>query len=127
MFWDFISLRPETTHQVCFLFADRGVPNGYRHMNGYGSHTFKMVNAKNEPVYCKFHFKVYSKVLHVLYFLEQDCCHDFEIITMYIEYNVFYIIANDIKLCAVVCTVLVMKVPVAEPYVVSLKVLMLAC
>ena len=58
MFWDFISLRPETTHQVCFLFSDRGIPNGYRHMNGYGSHTFKLVNDKNEPVYCKFHFKV---------------------------------------------------------------------
>lgn len=57
MFWDFISLRPETTHQVMFLFSDRGTPDGYRHMNGYGSHTFKLINAKNEPVYCKFHFK----------------------------------------------------------------------
>ena len=47
-FWDFISLRPETTHQVMFLFSDRGTPYGYRHMNGYGSHTFKMVNAKGE-------------------------------------------------------------------------------
>ena len=34
MFWDFIRLRPETTHQVMFLFADRGIPNGYRYMNG---------------------------------------------------------------------------------------------
>ena len=58
MFWDFISLRPETTHQVSFLFGDRGTPDGYRHMNGYGSHTFKLVNAKNEAVYCKFHYKV---------------------------------------------------------------------
>ncbi|MCL4137194.1 UNVERIFIED_CONTAM: hypothetical protein GTU68_012854 [Idotea baltica] len=57
MFWDFISLRPESTHQVAFLFSDRGTPHGYRHMNGYGSHTFKMVNANNEPVYCKFHYK----------------------------------------------------------------------
>nr|CAB3227981.1 catalase-like [Phallusia mammillata] len=57
MFWDFISLRPETTHQVSFLFSDRGTPDGYRHMNGYGSHTFKMVNADNEAVYCKFHLK----------------------------------------------------------------------
>ena len=53
MFWDFITLRPETTHQVCFLFSDRGTPVGFRHMNGYGSHTFKMVNAKGEPVYVK--------------------------------------------------------------------------
>nr|AQS60679.1 catalase [Sogatella furcifera] len=57
MFWDFISLRPETTHQVMFLFSDRGTPNGYRFMNGYGSHTFKLVNSDNQPVYCKFHYK----------------------------------------------------------------------
>ncbi|XP_046544338.1 catalase-like [Haliotis rubra] len=57
MFWDFITLRPETTHQVSFLFSNRGTPDGYRHMNGYGSHTFKLVNAKGECVYCKFHFK----------------------------------------------------------------------
>ena len=57
MMWDFISLRPETTHQVSFLFADRGIPDGYRHMNGYGSHTFKLVNGKGEAFYCKWHFK----------------------------------------------------------------------
>jgi len=57
MFWDFISLRPETTHQVSFLFGDRGTPDGYRHMNGFGSHTFKLVNAKGQPTYCKFHLK----------------------------------------------------------------------
>ena len=60
MFWDFISLRPETTHQVSFLFSDRGIPDGYRHMNGYGSHTFKLVNSDGKPVYCKFHYKVSS-------------------------------------------------------------------
>ncbi|XP_055537293.1 catalase isoform X1 [Wyeomyia smithii] len=57
MFWDFITLRPESTHQVMFLFADRGIPDGYRFMNGYGSHTFKLINADGKPVYCKFHFK----------------------------------------------------------------------
>lgn len=57
MFWDFVSLRPETTHQIMFLFSDRGIPDGYRHMNGYGSHTFKLVNEENEAVYCKFHYK----------------------------------------------------------------------
>lgn len=57
MFWDFITLRPETCHQVSFLFSDRGTPDGYRHLNGYGSHTFKLVNDKNEVHYCKFHFK----------------------------------------------------------------------
>ena len=57
MMWDFISLRPETTHQVSFLFSDRGTPDGYRHMNGYGSHTFKNVNASGQAVYVKYHFK----------------------------------------------------------------------
>ena len=58
MFWDFLSLRQETAHQVSFLFSDRGIPDGFRHMNGYGSHTFKMVNKQGEPIYCKFHYKV---------------------------------------------------------------------
>ena len=57
MFWDFISLRPETTHQMMFLFSDRGIPDGYRYMNGFGTHAFKLINAKVEAVYCKFHFK----------------------------------------------------------------------
>merc|ERR1711894_100076 len=57
MFWDFITLRPETCHQVSFLFSDRGTPDGYRHMNGYGSRTFKMVNEQGEAVYVKFHAK----------------------------------------------------------------------
>jgi len=57
MFWDFISLMPMTTHQVSFLFSDRGTPNGYRFMNGYGSHTFKMVNAEGSS------FKALVKLL----------------------------------------------------------------
>uniref|UniRef100_K3X6S3 Catalase n=1 Tax=Globisporangium ultimum (strain ATCC 200006 / CBS 805.95 / DAOM BR144) TaxID=431595 RepID=K3X6S3_GLOUD len=57
MMWDFFSLRPETTHQLSLLFADRGIPDGYRFMNGYGSHTFTNVNAKGEVVYVKYHFK----------------------------------------------------------------------
>ena len=57
MMWDFISLRPETTHQVSFLFSDRGTPDGFRFMNGYGSHTFKTVNAAGDAYYVKWHFK----------------------------------------------------------------------
>nr|XP_057922319.1 catalase isoform X2 [Doryrhamphus excisus] len=57
MVWDFLSLRPESLHQVSFLFSDRGLPDGYRHMNGYGSHTFKLLNADGERIYCKFHYK----------------------------------------------------------------------
>nr|ACO15573.1 Catalase [Caligus clemensi] len=57
MVWDSVTLRPETSHQISFLYSDRGTPDGYRHMNGYGSHTFKLVNQKDEAVYCKFHMK----------------------------------------------------------------------
>lgn len=57
MMWDFISLRPETIHQITFLFSDRGIPNGYRYMNGYGSHTYKNVNDSGEVFYVKYHFK----------------------------------------------------------------------
>jgi len=57
MMWDFWSLSPESLHQVTILFSDRGTPNGYRHMNGYSSHTFSLINAKNELFYIKWHFK----------------------------------------------------------------------
>jgi catalase len=57
MMWDFWSLNPESLHQVMILMSDRGTPQGYRHMNGYGSHTFSMINAKNEKVWVKYHFK----------------------------------------------------------------------
>ncbi|XP_063293962.1 catalase [Pelobates fuscus] len=57
MVWDYWSLLPQCLHQISFLFSDRGIPDGFRHMNGYGSHTFKLVNAKGEAVYCKFHYK----------------------------------------------------------------------
>lgn len=66
MFWDFITLRPETTHQVMFLFSDRGIPDGFRHMNGYGSHTFKLVNESGKAIYCKFHFKTDQKIKNIL-------------------------------------------------------------
>uniref|UniRef100_A0A8C9W9D0 Catalase n=1 Tax=Scleropages formosus TaxID=113540 RepID=A0A8C9W9D0_SCLFO len=59
MVWDFWSLRPESLHQVSFLFSDRGIPDGHRHMNGYGSHTFKLINSEGHPVYCKFHYKIW--------------------------------------------------------------------
>ena len=55
--WDFFSHSPEATHQFTWLFGDRGVPASYRRMDGFGSHTFQWVNAKNERVWVKFHFK----------------------------------------------------------------------
>jgi catalase len=57
MMWDFWSLSPESLHQVTILFSDRGTPYGYRHMNGYSSHTYSLINAKNELCYVKWHFK----------------------------------------------------------------------
>ncbi len=57
MMWDYWSLNPESLHQVMILFSDRGTPDGYRKMNGYGSHTFSMINNKGERIWVKFHFK----------------------------------------------------------------------
>lgn len=57
MMWDFWSLNPESLHQVLILMSDRGTPYSYRNMNGYGSHTFSMINAENQRVWVKFHFK----------------------------------------------------------------------
>ena len=56
MMWDFWSLNPESLHQVLILMSDRGTPYGYRHMHGFGSHTFSLINAQNERFYVKFHF-----------------------------------------------------------------------
>ncbi|BDY03496.1 catalase [Ferrimonas sp. YFM] len=55
--WDFWSLNPEALHQVTILMSDRGIPASYRHMNGYGSHTFSLWNDKGERFWVKFHFK----------------------------------------------------------------------
>ncbi len=57
MFWDFLSLIPESIHQVTILFSDRGTPATYRHMNGYSSHTFKWYNDKGEYFWVQYHFK----------------------------------------------------------------------
>jgi catalase len=56
MMWDFWSLNPESLHQVLILMSDRGTPYGYRHMHGFGSHTFSFTNENGQLVYCKFHF-----------------------------------------------------------------------
>ncbi len=55
--WDFWSLSPESLHQITILFSDRGLPQGYRFVNGYGSHTYSFINAENERFWIKFHFK----------------------------------------------------------------------
>jgi catalase len=55
--WDFWSLSPESLHQVTILFSDRGLPQNYRAMNGYGSHTYSFLNEAGERFWVKFHFK----------------------------------------------------------------------
>ncbi|MCW7539533.1 catalase [Aquabacterium sp. A7-Y] len=57
MMWDFWSQSPEALHQITTLFSDRGTPDGYRFMHGFGSHTFSLVNADGERFWVKFHFR----------------------------------------------------------------------
>ena len=55
--WDFFSHSPEATHQFTWLFGERGIPASYRHMDGFGSHTFQWMNAAGEAFWVKYHFK----------------------------------------------------------------------
>ncbi len=55
--WDFWSLSPESLHQVTILMSDRGLPQSYRNLDGFGSHTYSFINAENERYWVKFHFK----------------------------------------------------------------------
>ena len=55
--WDYWSLSPESLHQVAILMSDRGLPTDYRHINGYGSHTYSFWNDAGERFWVKFHFK----------------------------------------------------------------------
>jgi catalase len=57
MQWDFWTLSPESAHQVTWLMGDRGIPKTWRHMNGYSSHAYMWVNAKEERFFVKYHFK----------------------------------------------------------------------
>ncbi|MGX9719994.1 catalase [Stenotrophomonas acidaminiphila] len=55
-FWDFVSLMPESTHMLMWHMSDRAIPRSYRMMQGFGVHTFRLVNARGESVFCKFHW-----------------------------------------------------------------------
>ncbi|MBT3346507.1 MAG: catalase [Gemmatimonadetes bacterium] len=55
--WDFWTSSPESLHQITITMSDRGIPATYRHMNGYGSHAFSLINAAGERHWVKFHFK----------------------------------------------------------------------
>ena len=55
-FWDFASLMPESTHMLLWQMSDRAIPRSYRMMQGFGVHTFRLINAEGESVFCKFHW-----------------------------------------------------------------------
>jgi len=55
--WDFWTLLPEALHQVTILMSERGIPRSYRHMHGFGSHTYAMISVEGERVWVKFHFR----------------------------------------------------------------------
>ena len=57
MMWDFWSHSPEALHQITTLFSDRGIPDGYRHMHGFGSHTYSLINTSGARFWVKWHFK----------------------------------------------------------------------
>jgi len=56
-FWDFISLMPESMHMIMWTMSDRAIPRSYRMMEGFGVHTFRLINEANESTFVKFHFK----------------------------------------------------------------------
>jgi len=56
-FWDFISLMPESTHMIMWLMSDRAIPRSYRMMEGFGVHTFRLINAEGKGSFVKFHWK----------------------------------------------------------------------
>lgn len=55
--WDFWSMLPEALHQVTIVMSDRGIPASFRHMHGFGSHTYSLINAEGRRVWVKFHFR----------------------------------------------------------------------
>ena len=56
-FWDFVSLMPESTHMLMWIMSDRAIPRSYRMMQGFGVHTFRLVNSQGKSTFCKFHWK----------------------------------------------------------------------
>jgi catalase len=60
--WDFWTSLPEALHQVTIVMSDRGIPLSYRHMHGFGSHTFSLINAKNKRYWVKFHLRTQQGV-----------------------------------------------------------------
>lgn len=66
MKWDFWSHSPEALHQITILYSDRGIPDGYRHMHGFGSHAYSLINAQGERVWIKWHFRTRQGIRNLL-------------------------------------------------------------
>lgn len=66
-FWDFVSLTPESAHMVMWAMSDRALPVSYRAMEGFGVHTFRMINAAGKSVFVKFHWKPLSGVYSLVW------------------------------------------------------------
>ena len=60
--WDFWTLLPEALHQVTIVMSERGIPRTFRHMHGFGSHTYSLINANNERIWVKFHFRTHQGI-----------------------------------------------------------------
>lgn len=76
-FWDFVSLHTEATHHVFWNMSDRGIPRSYRTMEGFGVHTFRLVNAKGDTSLVKFHWKPVAGV-HSLVWEEAQLAAGFD-------------------------------------------------
>ncbi|NUS44043.1 MAG: catalase [Mycobacteriaceae bacterium] len=66
-FWDFVSLTPESTHMLMWIMSDRAIPRSYRFMEGFGVHTFRLVNAEGRATFVKFHWKPKQGLQSVLW------------------------------------------------------------
>ncbi|MDQ3019348.1 MAG: catalase [Bacteroidota bacterium] len=66
-FWDFISLMPESMHMIMWVMSDRAIPRSFRMMEGFGVHTFRFINEKNNSLFVKFHWKPLLGVHSVLW------------------------------------------------------------
>lgn len=64
--WDFFSHLPEALHQLTIDFSDRGLPRSYRHVHGFGSHTFSFINADNQRFWVKFHFRTEQGIANLM-------------------------------------------------------------
>jgi catalase len=63
--WDFWTLLPEALHQVTIVMSERGIPRSFRHMHGFGSHTYSFINAANERTWVKFHFRTQQGIANL--------------------------------------------------------------